>query len=96
MPRHLTAAEIDDALRLLRAKDTEVIARGRGGDGFAHRAGQLYTVYVEENDQQDTPMSEEQLRAFLAELDLDDYSNRYWVSALNQLGLSIVDPKLWG
>jgi hypothetical protein len=95
VPRKLTDEEIDRAISALRAKDTEVISRGRGGEGFAHRGGQLYTIYVEDFDRDETPVSEEWLRKFLADLDLEDFSNRYWGGALQQLGVDVKWPSPW-
>jgi len=93
MARHLTPAQIDRVIAVLRSKeDHDFISRGRGGSGFGHRAGQLYTVWVEDFDRQESPVTEEQLRRVLADIDFDNYSHRYDAWAVQSMGVEIEGP----
>jgi hypothetical protein len=94
MARRLTNAQIDEILRKLQAGDVEQISRSRSGEGFGSEAGQLYRVFVDENDEERRPLSEAELRAYLAALDLDNYTERYAIWALQQLGVEIEGPTL--
>lgn len=85
MARHLTPAQIDHVLQALLAQDGEYVARGRSGCGYASRDGKLFTIYVEEDRQEDHPISEAHLRGQLAKLDLDDHAHRYEAQALAEL-----------
>jgi hypothetical protein len=92
MPRPLSPQQIDAAIAALYAKEGEWISRGRGGDGFAQRGGQLFTISVEESAHDERPISEAALRTLLAHIDLDDYSDRYRIWALQQLGVELAGP----
>ncbi len=85
MARHLTPAQIDHVIHTLLAQDGEYVARGRSGSGYASRDGKLFTVYVEDDRQEDHPISEAHLRAQLAKIDLDDHAHRYEAQALAEL-----------
>lgn len=86
----MTQAQIDQALQLMLAKDVEAISRSRAGDGFRSRGGQLYKVYFEDFSEDESPLSEAQMRSYLAEIDLDNFSERYVVAALQILGVDVL------
>lgn len=92
MATHMTPEQVERCLELIRGAG-ECIARGRAGEGFAYRDGQYFRVYVEDFDRQDTPVTEGQLRAALASLDLESYGNRYEIWALNGIGAALPEPK---
>lgn len=93
MARRLTPAQIDQVIAVLRSKDDhDFISRGRGGSGFGHRAGQLYTVWVEELERQESPVTEAELRRVLGDIDFDDYSHRYDAWAVQSMGIDIEGP----
>lgn len=92
--RRLSPEQIDRAVELLRGGNNEYVSRGRSGDGFGHRDGVLYRVYVEDDDRQETPTTEAEFRAFLAAMDFDDYIDRYNIAAVQQLGIDIAGPTL--
>jgi hypothetical protein len=93
MARALTTQEIDAVIAVLRSKeDHDFIARGRGGSGFGHRRGQLYAIYVEDFEREEFPLTENELRERLARIDLDDYSQRYDIWAIQQMGIPVEGP----
>ena len=92
MSRNLTPAQIDQAIRILTSKDGEYVSRSRSGDGFGSRGGQLYRVSVEENDREEYPVSEADLRTALGALDLDNNVERYAIGALQQMGIDVTAP----
>ena len=76
---YLTPVEVDAIVQALRNQPGDHIQRGRGGDGYACRDGQFFSIYVEECDQSDSSFADEAaFRAHLAGLDLNDgAANRY-------------------
>jgi|GEM_PF-6472738 len=89
MSRNLTPAQIDQAIQVLKSKDGEYATRSREGDGFGSRGGQLYRVSFQEDQRQEYPMSESDLRQGLGRIDLDDNTDRYTIGALSQMGLDV-------
>lgn len=87
MARHLTPQQIDHVIKTLLASDGEYVARGRSGSGYASRDGKLFTIYVEDDQHEEHPITEAKLRAELAKIDLDDSIHRYEAQVLKELGV---------
>jgi hypothetical protein len=86
--RFLTPSEIDAAVAALSRAECRHVSRGRSGEGLGQRGGVYYRIDWDDGIETESPFADEAaLRAFLAGLDLDTFSNRYLRWVLQGLGV---------